>query len=81
MLSFIVLFQLPLVLIILMAMNILQRRWLLKSARYFIVVLFIISAIITPPDIVSQLGLALPLIILFYFTILIAKVFNIGSDQ
>jgi len=78
-LAFLALFQLPLVILALMMMNIISREWLFNSARYFIIVIFIVSAIITPPDIVSQLGLALPLILLFYITILIAKVFKFGE--
>ncbi len=80
-LSFLALFQIPLVLLVLMMLNVIKRRWLLHSARYFIIVIFLVSAIITPPDIVSQIGLALPLILLFFVTILIAKVFNLGETS
>ncbi len=79
MLAFIVLFQLPMVLLILMKLNLISRRGLLQSARFVIVTIFIIAAILTPPDWVSQIGLALPLIILFYVTILIARIFNLGE--
>ncbi len=79
-LAFVVLFQLPLVLLSLMMMNIISRAALLKNSRYFVISIFIISAIITPPDVISQIGLALPLIILFYITMLIAKLFNFGAE-
>ncbi len=78
-LAFLALFQLPLVLLVLMILNVIDRRWLLKSSRYFIVIILLVSAFITPPDVVSQVGLALPLILLFYATILIGKVFNLGK--
>ncbi len=79
-LAFVALFQLPLALLSLMMMDIISRNALFKSSRYFIILIFVISAIITPPDVVSQIGLALPLIILFYTTILIAKVCNFGCE-
>ncbi|MBA7666471.1 Sec-independent protein translocase protein TatC [subsurface metagenome] len=73
------LFQLPIVLEILMIMNMLSRKTLLKSSRFIIVGIFIFSAILTPPDFISQVSLALPLILLFFLTILIAKIFNFGT--
>ena len=65
------LFQLPIVLVVLMVMNILKRRTLLRASRYVIVVIFILSAILTPPDFISQVSLALPLAALFFLTIVI----------
>ena len=78
-LSFLVLFQLPLVLLILMKFNLIQRAWLFRCSRYVIILIVIISALLTPPDIVSQLGLALPLILLFFSTMVVAKVFKFGE--
>ena len=79
-LSFLALFQLPLVLLILMKFNIIKRAWLLQSSRYIIILIFIFSAILTPPDIISQLGLSLPLVVLFFITILVAKFFKFGEN-
>jgi sec-independent protein translocase protein TatC len=72
-------FQLPIILVVLMAMNILSRAALLKSGRYAIVLFFIIGAIITPPDVISQISVAVPLIALFYISIGVAKFFNWGT--
>ncbi len=74
-----ILFQMPIILELMLVMKIVSRQALLKSSRYIIIGIFILSALITPPDPVSQLGFALPLIFLFYLTILIAKIFNFGS--
>ncbi len=79
--AFIILFQLPLVMILLMAMNLVDRRQMLKSSRYVIVLIFLLSALLTPPDPVSQIGLALPLIILFYLSILTARIFRFGEPD
>ena len=48
----------------------------LKSFRsYFIVLAFIIAAVLTPPDVVSQLALAIPMVVLYEIGILAAGVF------
>ncbi len=80
-LAFVALFQLPLVLLLLMMLNVVDRESLHKSSRYFIILIFLTSAMVTPPDVVSQLGLAVPLIILFYLTIFVAKLFNFGERR
>ena len=74
------LFQLPVVVEILMIMNILKRRSLLKAARYIVLAIFAVAAVFTPPDFVSQLSVALPLIALFFLTILIARIFRFGEE-
>jgi sec-independent protein translocase protein TatC len=78
--AFMALFQLPIILEVLMAMNLVTRKFLLKNAKYIIVILFILSAFITPPDIVSQVLLSLPLILLFYLSILVAKICGFGNS-
>ena len=44
-----------------------------------IVGIFLLSALLTPPDFISQVSLALPMILLFFLTILIAKIFKFGE--
>ena len=75
----IIAFQSPIIFVLLMAFNILKRKSALKMSRYIIVAIFIISAIVTPPDVVSQVGLALPLVILYFLAILVAKIFKFGE--
>ena len=76
----IVLFQTPIVLELLMIMNILKRKTLLRASKYVIVGFFVLSAALTPPDFISQLSLALPLVGLFFLSILIAKIFRFGDE-
>jgi sec-independent protein translocase protein TatC len=71
--------QIPLVMEILLAMNVLKRRQVWRATRYIIVGIFILSAIITPPDFVSQLGVALPLTVFYFLALLIAKIFKFGE--
>ena len=77
-LAFMALFQLPLLLEVLMALNVLSRRTLLRSSRYVIVIIFVLSAVLTPPEIISQISLAIPLIFLFYLSIFVAWIFGFG---
>ena len=58
-------FQLPLVLIALNRIGVLSKATVIKSRRYVIVCIFIIAAVLTPPDIVSQILLAVPMWLLF----------------
>jgi len=75
----ILVFQFPIVLELLLYLNVFSRKTLMKSGRFMIVLLFIIAAVITPPDAISQLMIALPMIGLFYLTVLIAKLFKFGE--
>jgi len=66
-------FQLPLVILILTKLNLINRRYLINHRRHIIVSFFILAAIFTPPDPISQIIVVLPLYILFEFSIFLAK--------
>jgi sec-independent protein translocase protein TatC len=74
-------FQTPVLIEILLYLNLIKRKNLFKHSRYIIIFIFVISAIVTPPDIISQILLSIPLISLFFLTILIAKIFNWGNKE
>ena len=66
-------FQLPVVLLLLVRFNVLTIKQLISFRKYAILLAFVFAAIITPPDPFSQISLALPVIILYEVSILIAK--------
>ena len=66
-------FQLPLVLILLNRAGVLPRARVVAMRRYAIIFIVIAAAILTPPDIVSQILLAVPMIALFEISILFMK--------
>ncbi len=66
-------FLTPIFLILLVKFGILSREILKKNRKYAIVIIFTISAILTPPDVFSQILLALPLIAMYEISILLSK--------
>ena len=66
-------FLLPVLLLLLNRAGIVTREQLAKSRRYVIVGIFIVAAVITPPDVISQLILAIPLILLFEASLLLMR--------
>lgn len=74
MLSFGLVFQLPVVTSLLARVGIITARDLASKRKYAIVFAFIIAAVLTPPDPVSQISLALPTILLYEVSIWMARV-------
>jgi sec-independent protein translocase protein TatC len=68
-------FEVPVAVVVLARIGIVSVDQLKKFRGYFVVVAFIVSAVVTPPDVVSQLSLAIPLCLLYEIGIWSAKVF------
>jgi sec-independent protein translocase protein TatC len=65
-------FQLPLAIYFLAQIGLVSKAFLVKYSRYAILAILILAAVITPPDVVSQLIVSIPLVLLFYVGIILA---------
>lgn len=68
-------FEVPVVVVVLARMGLVSIQKLKEFRGYFVVLAFIIAAIVTPPDVVSQLSLALPMCLLYELGIWAAVIF------
>ncbi|RJQ51279.1 MAG: twin-arginine translocase subunit TatC [Desulfobacteraceae bacterium] len=75
-LAFGFIFELPLVLIFLARLGIVSVDFLKKNRKYAILLAFIVGAILTPPDVITQILMALPLITLYEISIIGARIFG-----
>ena len=67
-------FELPVILTLLASIGTITAQTLISKWRIAVVIIFSVSAFITPPDIVSMLGLALPLVMLYGLSIVMVKI-------
>jgi sec-independent protein translocase protein TatC len=73
MIAFGLVFQLPIVTAFLTQLGLLSSRTLIKNFRYAVVLTFIVAAILTPPDVISQTFMAIPTLMLYGVSILVCK--------
>jgi len=73
-LAFGICFELPILLVLLTKIGITNSRGLKQKRKYAILVAFVIAAIVTPPDVISQVLLAIPIILLYEVSIVCAGI-------
>lgn len=66
-------FELPVVILLLTRLGIVTPRFLSRQRKYAIVLVWIMAALITPPDVLTQMMIAFPLMLLFEFSILLSR--------
>ena len=67
-------FQLPVLLSLLARVGFIDSEYLKKRRKYVVIIIFIAAAILTPPDPITQIGLGIPLLILYELSILSVKI-------
>jgi sec-independent protein translocase protein TatC len=68
-------FEVPIAVVVLARMNVVSIEKLKEFRGYFVVLAFVVAAVVTPPDVVSQLALAIPMCLLYEIGIWAAQVF------
>jgi len=68
-----IIFELPVISVLLTSLGLVKPDWLIKARKVMIVLIFLVAAIITPPDIVSQIMVAIPIILLYQLSIWLSK--------
>ena len=71
-LAFGLIFELPLVVLFLSLIGLVDPRLLLRGWRYAVLLIFVFSAVLTPPDVVSQMLMAAPVSLLYIVSVLVA---------
>jgi len=74
-------FQLPVLLSLLARVGFIDSDYLKKRRKYVIVIIFAVAAILTPPDPITQIGLGIPLLILYELSILSVKLIEKKKDN
>ena len=67
-------FQLPVILSLFARVGFIDSEYLKKRRKYVVVIIFAVAAILTPPDPVTQIGLAIPLLLLYELSIVSVKI-------
>ncbi|MCB9547624.1 MAG: twin-arginine translocase subunit TatC [Myxococcales bacterium] len=80
-LAFGLVFEMPIITAFLSGIGVITHRILLRFWRWAIVLAFIIAAVLTPPDYITQVMLAIPLCILYGVSILIARVLTLRRER
>ena len=66
-------FQLPILLSLLARAGFIDSQYLIKRRKYVIIIIFAVAAILTPPDPITQIGLGIPLLLLYELSILLVR--------
>ncbi len=74
-------FELPVFAYFLALLGLIDDRQMIAFFKYAVIIIFVVAALLTPPDVLTQLLMAGPLIILYGFSILIVKVVNPADPQ
>ena len=71
-----VIFEMPVISVLLSLVGVLKAKYLIKARKPAIIIIFIVAAIVTPPDIVSQIMVAVPMVALYELSIVLCRIFS-----
>ena len=74
-------FQLPVLLTLLGKVGLVSAEWLASKRKYMIICTLIVSAFLTPPDVISQVMLTLPIMVLYEISILLVRVMGKNDSK
>ena len=74
-------FELPVVLTLLARVGMVSSKGLKEKRKYAVVLAFVAAAVLTPPDVISQIGLALPTMVLYEISIICVKMVERGRGD
>lgn len=80
MLAFAITFEMPIFAFFLTRLGLIDHKMMIKQFRYAILIIFVISAALTPPDMVSQFLLAIPLLALYVVSVGVSYVFRSKAE-
>jgi len=75
-LAFGLVFEFPVVLVLLARIGVVDAKMMARHRKYAILLIFIFAAVMTPPDVISQLLMAIPLMGLYELSIILSKIFG-----
>lgn len=75
-LAFGLVFEFPVILVLLARIGVVDAKMLARHRKYAILLIFIFAAVMTPPDVISQLLMAIPLMGLYELSIILSKIFG-----
>ena len=73
-LAFGLVFEMPIVVVLLTKLNIITANTLKKNRKIFVLIIVVVAALLTPPDVVSQLLLAVPMLVLFELSVILSTI-------
>tara|TARA_B100001758_G_scaffold41223_1_gene32389 strand:+ start:309 stop:572 length:264 start_codon:yes stop_codon:yes gene_type:complete len=74
-------FQLPVILSLLARIGFIDSIFLRERRKYVVIIIFAVAAVLTPPDPVTQIGLAVPLLLLYELSIISVKVIEKKAEK
>lgn len=74
-------FELPVIIFFLARLGVVDYKWLAAKRKFALLAAFLFGAMLTPPDVISQMSLALPFIILYEVGIIVARLFGKKKEE